>query len=555
MPHIEFRHETSARPDGEGESYRLPWRDRAFPQEVLDRYGARVLDPSTVALDEGEPRPDSTVYRSDVLLIPAQLLNKAEIGWINRELGKIGLAVVSYEGSDNHGSDGNGSTGYRDDRDEWPRWGAAVLGVAPGGRDVVVDAWRALRVLRRALADLPDDSLGKQYLAQVALDHLLVGSAFSGVGAGADIGGQPATSGHGVTDHGFSAPLGGYARTPVTVVAGPPFRRSAPEIGGRRPVLVIPDTGLPRNGHPWFAPVTKGDSFLSVSEEAQKSIEDAVNVKGLIDRVRVLGLIGYEEVIASPNPLLGTLDSHTGHGLMQAGLVCQVAPDAEVLMLKVMCADGVVVEAALHAALDHVLERIQRGEFVDVVTFACGYFHETAADQEFTPTLMAKIKALRERGVVVVAAAGNYASERAFWPGAGAELVPQDPGLAPMLTVGATNPDETIAIFSNEHEAIQWLAPGAAVVSTFPPGVRGSEGPNLRPPGRASYDRDNYGEFATWSGSSFAVPILGAAVMAMMIEDFQGLNLDRTDRKNAIDRAHHVVGKLMNRAMPMVRQV
>ena len=170
--------------------------------------------------------------------------------------------------------------------------------------------------------------------------------------------------------------------------------------------------------------------------------------------------------------------------------MCQIAPDASVLMLKVTRADGVVVEAALHVALDHVLERIQRGEFVDVVTFACGYFHETAADEVFAPILMEKIKALRRRGVVVVAAAGNYASERAFWPGAGGDRPAGSSALAPMLTVGATNPDGTIAIFSNEHEAIQWLAPGAAVVSTFPPGVRGSEAPNLQPPGRASYDRD-----------------------------------------------------------------
>ncbi|MEU0521684.1 S8/S53 family peptidase [Streptosporangium sp. NPDC006007] len=545
MPHIEFRPETPARQPEGAENYGLPWRDLAFPQELLDRHGATVLDPSTAPLDEGERRPDSTVYRTNVLLIPAQVLDRNGLGWINEQLAAIGLAIVSYDTS-------------ADDHDERPRWHAAVLGVAKQGKDVVVDAWRALRVLRRALADFPD-SRRKEYLAKIALDHLLVGSAFAGAGAG--ISGEPATSGHGVPDlGGFATPTGGYARTPVTVVAGPPARRPEADIGGRRPVLVIPDTGLPRQGHSWFLPVTTPDSFLSVSVEAQKSIEAAVDTALRTTKMPAARLVGYEEVTAPPNPLLGTPSSQTGHGLMQAGLVCQIAPDAKVLMLRVMYADGVVVEAALHAALDHVFKKIQAGFFVDVVTFACGYFHETADDEAFTPTLMEKINHLRERGVVVVAAAGNYASNRAFWPGAGAKDGLRNLALAPMLAVGAKNPDGTVAIFSNEHEAIQWLAPGAAVVSTFPPGIKGSGAPDLRPPdvhppGRASFDRDNYNEFATWSGSSFAVPILGAAIMALMIEDFQTLDLPVTDAQTAIARAHRVVGKLRAGILPEITPI
>ncbi|WP_248964614.1 S8 family serine peptidase [Sphaerisporangium perillae] len=553
-------------PGGHG----LTWRDLVFPQELLDRHGARVLDPSTAPLDEGERRPDSTVYRADVLLIPAQVLGRDGmyeedddeqerreklgrhgLAWIDEQLQTIGLKVALRE------PPGGGN-------DERPRWHAVALEIAPGAKDVVVDAWRALRVLRRALAEIPDTSPKKPYLAKIALDHLLVGSAFAGVG-GAGIGGEPATSGHGVPDPGSAAaPVNGYARTPVTVVAGPPARRPEAEIGGRRPVLVIPDTGVPPQGHPWFRPVTAPDSFLSVSEDAQKVIQGAVSAGGQAGAAGagpLRPLAGYEEVIAPPNPLLGIMDSHTGHGLMQAGLVCQIAPDARVLMLKVMYADGVVPESALHEALNHIIATIEHGSFVDVMTFACGGFHETAEDKLYTPILMERITRLRELGVVVVAAAGNHASSRPFWPAAGAVKGTREPGLAPMLAVAATNPDDTIAIFSNEHEAVEWLAPGAAVVSTFPAGVRGSATAGLRTRDlrarghRASFDKDNHGDFATWSGSSFAVPILGAAILALMIEDSQALDLKVTDAQTARARAHRVVGKLMAGTMPAITPV
>ncbi|MEU7857591.1 S8/S53 family peptidase [Nonomuraea sp. NPDC049141] len=539
---IDYESEPYAGGDGDG----LPSRDLAFPQPLLDRYGAKVLDPATVELDAGESRPDSTVYRSDVLLVPVQVLNSdAGFAWITDTLAQIHLTIEVSGLRDDHRRAG-----------EVPSWHPVVLKVAPGETDVVIDAWRALRTLRRALpgfADAAGQAPVRNLLSKIALDHLLVGSAFVGVGAALDIGGEPATSGHGTTGGAYATPMAGYARTPVNVVGGPPARRPAATIGGRRPVMVIPDTGLPKQRHAWFRPVTDPDAFLSVSDAAQQRIQLAVEASLPNPGVE---LVGYKENADPPNPLLGTLNTHTGHGLMEAGLVCQVAPDSRVLMIRVMQADGVVPEEALHAALDHLLDEIARGGFYDVVSLSLGYTHETADDPLHTPPLLAKLTQLRRRGVIVICSAGNYASSRAFWPAAGALDGQNDPDLAPMLGVGATNPDGTIAIFSNEHEAIQWHVSGAVLVSTFPPGVKGARTASLELTGRASFDSDNHqSQFATWSGSSFAAPVLGATIMQLLIQDHQAVDLANTDRQVALKRAHAVVARLKNGDVPTITPV
>jgi hypothetical protein len=528
-------------PPAPGEGTPLPSRDLDFPQLLLDRYGAKVLDPATVELDGGESPPASTVYRTDVLLVPVQALNSDEgLAWITSTLEELRLTVEVSGLRDAYG----GAS---------PSWHPVKLKVAPGARDVVVDAWRALRALRRALPGAPDKGGVKDPLSKIALDHLLAGSAFVGVGAGLDIGGEPATSGHGAPGGGYTTPTAGYARTPVNVLGGPPARRTADNIGGRRPVMVIPDTGLPEERHAWFLPVTDADAFLSVSQDAQQRIEDAVAASQPNPGAE---LVGYTENADPPNPLLGILNTHTGHGLMEAGLVCQIAPDSRVFMIRIMQADGVVQEEALHAALDHLLDEIAQGAFYDVVSLSLGYTHETADDALHTPPLLAKLTQLRRRGVIVVASAGNYASSRPFYPAAGALDGQGDPDLAPMLGVGAMNPDGTIAIFSNEHESIQWHASGAVVVSTFPPKVRGSRQASLELTDRASYDTDNHdSQFATWSGSSFAAPALGATIMQLMIQNYEEVDLANIDQDAALKRAHAMLTLLKNGVLPAITPV
>ncbi|WP_433518087.1 hypothetical protein ACQP2T_22615 [Nonomuraea sp. CA-143628] len=212
-----------------GEGRVLPSRDLVFPQVLLDRYGAKVLDPATVVVDAW--RALRTLRRAlrDFPDTPQQP-------------GPAGRPKQTEQAGRTEQTEQAGRT------EQVGQAGLAGLAGQAGQADV------------------------KELLSGIALDHLLAGSAFVGVGVGAalDIGGEPATSGHGMPGGAYATPTAGYARTPVNVAGGPPARRPAEHIGGRRPVMVIPDTGLPKQRHAWFRPVTDPDTFLSVSDAAQQ---------------------------------------------------------------------------------------------------------------------------------------------------------------------------------------------------------------------------------------------------------------------------------------------
>ncbi|MEO3867922.1 S8/S53 family peptidase [Nonomuraea sp. B12E4] len=503
---------------GSTEPFGRPWQGITLPREVLDRHGARILDPWAGPLDAGERRPDSTVYRANVLLVPGRaLVSDDSVRWIDGALSEPGLRLSPVSVERARGREYGPET----------VWMPAVLELDGSRQDVDVDAWYALRVLRRALGREPADRAGRAELAAISLDHLFVGSATSGIGS-LDLGGEPATSGHAVADEPGMRVRPGYGRIPVTVVAGPPPRRSLEELGGPRITVVTLDTGVAKH-HPWFRPVTDPDAFLSVDPDGQRQIEEAHPEYADRDIAR---LVGYEDDGQPANPLLGTLNSHAGHGLMLAGLIAQIAPDARVLMYKVMHSDGVVPGEALHAALDRLLWRLDHGEPVDVLCCSFGGFSE--AGDAAMRALFDKVNQLRARGVIVVNAAGNYATTRPFYLAALSETAVPGPPLAPMIGVAAKNPDGTVAIFSNEHPAVRWRAPGALVVSTFPPQFQGAQNAALATGERASLDMDAVGPFCGWSGTSFAVPIVAGCIAAELTKTVGQVGADPVKRASSV---------------------
>ncbi|MFC4590473.1 S8 family serine peptidase [Sphaerisporangium corydalis] len=527
------------------------FRGVSFPRDLLERHGARLLDPAAAPLAAGAPVPGSTVYRSDALLVPVPALRpprrrpaRDPYVWITDTLAGIGLTfdVPDLEGV---GQDGGAC------------WRPITLRVAEQAKAVVaVDAWVALQELRRnlppfdgpgqdAIPEDPDDERDprRRYGRQIGLDHILVGSAYSGIGAAAGIGGEPATDGHGVPGYQIAAPQADFsARHPVQLVLDAPSRRDGAAFervaGRRRPVIALIDSGvLP---HPWlpFSEKAGDDTVILVSGAVQERIE-----KGLAsDQAPARGarplakISGYLDSPTPVEPLLGLANAQVGHCVFEAGLIYQIVPDARILVIRGMHADGAMRESALLIGLEYVAEQVRAaqadpaaGLFVDVVSLSCGYFAESEDDRLYTVQLRKKLRELRALGVVVVAASGNYATTRAMQP-AGAASIPLAGPAAPMLAVGAKNPDGSTAIFSNEGKAVQYHAPGVALVSTFPPQVQGAQSPVLGIPGsspagrppkpaRTSLDGDNYaGGFAAWSGTSFATPIVAATIVRRLVE-------------------------------------
>jgi hypothetical protein len=557
--------------DGEG----VPGME-AVPTPILQRHGARVLSPVDAAVVPGWPTPRSTVYRARTLLVPPGLLTAEPLDAINGVLARVGLHLAGP-------SAGNPAPASRD----MPGPPRTVV-LVPHPQDgqaplpVVVDAWVALQALRASVTDGEHRGLDRESVSQISLEHLLVGSAITGSPAsdGGGVTGNPASDGGGVTGPGNtdSYLYGGCdGRTPVEVCAEAPARRPAGFCAseyGRRPVIAVLDTGV--REHPWLdvaadpaAPggyTTTPAGFVAVDQGMQDLLyANGQQLAAAGDQPRQLIRYPWDRPVTA-DPLIGELDTHTGHGTFIAGIVRQIAPDARVLAVRIMHSDGIVYEGDLLYALGLLAARVSAAgagdpdQLVDVVSLSLGYFSETAADQAYSLALWKAIRPLLEMGVAVTAAAGNYSTSRRFYPAAFAELGPPAGGV-PLISVGALNPNRTKALFSDGGHWIRAWAPGAAMLSTFPADINGSRDPevslpahpgNPAPPGyrdeRAALDPDDFRSgFALWAGSSFAAPYVAAQLTRELLcgAAVEGsLRLDQAGQAAAVNRVRHVLKNL-----------
>lgn len=318
---------------------------------------------------------------------------------------------------------------------------------------------------------------------------------------------------------------------------------------GRRPVVATLDTGLRENA--WLGvgawtgsryPIDPDDGFI----EVDTGIQDDIRTEGEFahhhgDHRRQVIRNPWERAIIA-DPLVGELDTDTGHNTFIAGIVRQVAPDARVLAIRTMHSDGMVYESDLLCGLRGLARRIALAEtgqrtmakMVDVVSLSLGYFSESEP-AAFTSGLWQVLQVLLDLGVTVVAAAGNYSTSLGFYPARFAyPSVP--PGQVPLLSVGALNPNGSKAVFSDGGWWITAWASGAIIISTFPVDIQGSQSPELRmrahpdnstlpagasmPRHREALDPDGYrGAFAAWSGTSFSAPLLAAHIAKSLLKD------------------------------------
>jgi hypothetical protein len=540
------------------------------PAALLQRHGALMLNPADAAVlpDSGPPR--ATVYRAKTLLVPADLLrDPAFLAAADAALADIGLRLIPPASAAREQSTRPGAGVLQ----RLPR--PAVLAPVPpaDGRPAVpvtVDAWLALQTLRGAARARTHPALDEQTVRRIALEHLLIGSAITGSPAteGNGVTGTPATEGNGITGptstDSYVYP-GGDTRAPVTVTLLAPERSALADCPSRRPVVAVLDTGV--REHPWLDVLadpaggyqTVGDGFVAVDHALQHAIwQGADQTAQAGDHPRQLIRHPWDTPVTA-DPLIGELDTDTGHGTFIAGIIRQVAPDAQVLAVRIMHSDGIVYEGDLICALALLAERIADAEagdlaaMVDVVSLSLGYFDESSADVIYSSGLWQIIEALLELGVTVVAAAGNYSTSRRFYPAA-FSLEPGGAGPVPLISVGALNPNGSKALFSDGGRWINAWASGAAMVSTFPIDINGKRCPQIRmrshpdnamptglalPPEREALDPDDYrGGFATWSGTSFAAPLLAAYIAQALLADAAdpALSLDQPGAAAAASR-------------------
>lgn len=510
-------------------------------QQLLARHGASVLDPATAPVAPGWPTPGPTVYRTATLLVPPAVLVDPfdDKNTFAGTLKDIGLRMVFPDTPE-----------YRDDagRNFTP---AALVSLAPHPdfhELVTIDAWLALQHLRMAATDR---RVNAELVAGTSLEHLY----FSGV----RIGGTPWDSND---EHGgpFSQ-SGRSGRVPVSVAAVPPNPREFPPGVYRRPMVAVLDSGI--GPHRWFgisdrdaAPPVGG--FVHVMEDVQNRITDLPTKQTRL----MLAKPGYWDYPINSNPLVGDVDACTGHGTFITGIIRQIAPDANVLMIRVLHSDGVAYEGdvliALGALVDRVTRAQERGpaeDMIDVVSLSIGYYDESPQPGQRTlvdsPLIAAYLEKLTALGVLVVAAAGNDSTSRPFYPAALAADAPVVDGGPQVISVGALNPNDTKAMFSNDGSWVRSWATGAGIVSTFPTDVRGAFRGSIVPDlHRETLDGDDYKSgFAVWDGTSFAAPRVAAALAQVLFNaavDGAGSPLSDISRNTMIDRANGALERLRN---------
>jgi hypothetical protein len=338
-------------------------------------------------------------------------------------------------------------------------------------------------------------------------------------------------------------------RMPVSWVGPKPARRRNRDLrGARRPVVAVLDTGT--GTHPWLK--------KKVVDHTPTCADLPIGLTKPETDIERRGVITGE--------LTGSLDIEAGHGTFIAGLVHQRCPDARILSIRVVQPDGVVNEYDVLQALNMLwlrqelaLRSRRRDQQIDVISMSLGYYHEQPADALFDPLMLAPLRALSRLGVAVVVSAGNDATIRPMYPAA---FAPYPEGVnkvfsareVPLVAVGATNPDGSIALFSNDGPWVRAYRPGAGLVSTMPTRFDGGEKASIQVSVngqvRATIDPDNFlSGFATWSGTSFAAPILAGDLAQCMNED-RTLLMDPVEEEDPVRAAWQA----LRRAVPGIEE-
>ena len=196
---------------------------------------------------------------------------------------------------------------------------------------------------------------------------------------------------------------------------------------------------------------------------------------------------------ATAVPADGWLDPVAGHGTFIAGLIEQLAPGCTVRVERVVSPLGDARESDVLAAILAVAQSGQ--ERPDILSLSFG---GTALAQ--APALRSAIAAAQLAGILVVASAGNDGS-----------CVPQYPAAYDgVIAVGALGPDGP-APWTNYGEWVDACAPGTDLVSSFFAAFDGPE------PRVNTVDPDRFAGWATWSGTSFAAPVVVAALAREMV--------------------------------------
>jgi hypothetical protein len=236
-----------------------------------------------------------------------------------------------------------------------------------------------------------------------------------------------------------------------------PHPAVCPGEGGQGIRIHVPDSGVRQDlaGHPWLD-----------------------------------GVVGDVDTQGVP-----VIRSYGGHGTFIAGVARTMAPAAEVVVSESFRLAGAALEFTVVKMLDEILTDIP-----DIISLSAG-----TKSRKNLPLLAFEgffTRLEQYKGVVMIAAAGNDGVRRPFWPAAFPQVV----------AVGALSADDWAqrASFSNFGGWVDVYAPGERLTNAFMDGEF-----TCVEPDHAGEVR-HFNGMATWSGTSFATPLVAGLVASRM---------------------------------------
>lgn len=182
-----------------------------------------------------------------------------------------------------------------------------------------------------------------------------------------------------------------------------------------------------------------------------------------------------------------------GHGTHVAGLIALVAPQAQIMPVRVLNPNGegniwVLAEAIDYAANPDGDPTTPDG--ADVINLSLATLRNTSIIEEIIDEITCDDDDFGNddddfgsnacnivKDVVVVAGAGNNSNDIPVYPAG--------EGVPGLIAVAATTPTDTLAAFSNYGPWVTVASPGQNILSTVPPNL-----------------------FGTWSGTSMSTPLV-----------------------------------------------
>jgi subtilisin family serine protease len=280
---------------------------------------------------------------------------------------------------------------------------------------------------------------------------------------------------------------------------------------GPHPHIVVLDTGL-------AGQTVASAATPSVDHRAPFLVAAAARISGAPDLPDVtIPLPG-----GGSAPADRYLDPAAGHGTFIAGIIEQLAPGCTIDVRWVINPLGDTDQRKVGDAIHDVVDDVEGGSLPRPVILSLSFGGPAPERPGYLREAVARAIAA---GIPVIASAGNDGVCTPQYPAA----------FTGVIAVAALGPDGPPR-WTNYGDWVDACAPGVDLVSTFFDRFDGNF-PTIN-----SYDPDCFTGWAEWSGTSFAAPVVVAAVARELVcgRSATGSNLDAVKAVDRVVRAPHL---------------